>query len=300
MTMERRDFLKAMLAAGGAAAVGAPAAAQAGVVRGREPNAETVGMLFDSTKCIGCKACVVKCREVNGLPPNRTDLDDNLHDVQTELNSTTKNVIKLYQDPQDASVHAFMKQQCMHCIEPACVSACMIGALHKVEGDVVAYDVDACVGCRYCQVACPFGIPKFEWDQVAPKIVKCELCKERLAEGKQPGCTEVCPRGAVIYGKLADLKADAHKRIADNPGKYQPKVYGEEEAGGTQVLYISAVPFEKLGLPKLDSTSLPHRTETLQHGVYQGFITPVVLYVGLAAAAFRNWRKRVAAEEGKS
>ncbi len=292
--MERRSFLKGLLGASTAAVATAAAPARAEVKRHRELASDAVGMLYDSTKCIGCKACVVACREANGLQPEGT-----LHDKQTELNCNTKNVIKLYKDEQDPSVFAFMKQQCMHCIDPGCVSACMIGAFHKGQGGLVAWDGDKCVGCRYCQVACPFQVPKFEWDKNNPKIVKCELCKDRLAKGGVPACTEVCPAKAVIYGKVEDLKAEAHRRIAAKPSLYQPKVYGEEEAGGTQVLYLSAVPFEKLGLPKLDGTSVPYRSESVQHGVYQGMITPVVLYAGLAGVVFRNWRAgRGADDEG--
>ncbi len=287
--MERRQFLRGLLAAGGVAAVAKASPAEAAVHRNKEPAADAVGMLYDSTKCIGCKACVVKCREVNHLPPERQGLDDGLHDMQTELNAGTKNIIKLYAEPGQPT--AFMKEQCMHCVDPACVSACMIAALHKGPGGVVEYDDDKCVGCRYCQVACPFNIPKFEWAKALPKIVKCELCKERLAEGKEPGCCEVCPRAAVIYGKRADLLAEAHRRLQAEPARYQPTVYGEEEAGGTQVLYLSAVPFEKLGLPKLGSTSLPYLSENLQHGVYQGLLTPAVLYGALAATVVRNWKK---------
>jgi Fe-S-cluster-containing dehydrogenase component len=290
--MERRSFLKGLLGAGTAVAAVAATSAEAEVRRHKEPAADAIGMLYDSTLCIGCKACVVACREANGLQPEGT-----LHDRQTELNCNTKNVIKLYKDEQDPSVFAFMKQQCMHCIDPACVSACMIGAFHKEQGGLVAWDGDKCVGCRYCQVACPFQVPKFEWDKAAPKIVKCEFCKERLAKGGVPACTQVCPRHAVIFGKLEDLKAEAHKRLAAKPSLYQPKVYGEEEAGGTQVLYLSAVPFEKLGLPKLDGTSIPYRSESVQHGVYQGMITPVVLYAGLAGVVLRNWRSGRADEE---
>lgn len=288
--MERRQFLRGLVATGAAVAA-APSTAAAAALRSRDPPPDLVGMLFDSTRCIGCKACVVACREANHLPPTLLPEDGKLHDMQTELDGTTKNVIKLYRDPDDPNVHAFMKQQCMHCMEPACVSACMLSALHKEQGGVVAYDADKCIGCRYCQVACPFNIPKFEWDNVlTPKIVKCELCKERLAQGKQPACTSVCPRQAVVFGRLAELRAEAHRRINAQPSRYQPRVYGEEEAGGTQVLYLSGVPFAKLGLPELGSESLPALSERLMHGVYQGLVTPLLLYVGLAVAVVHNWR----------
>jgi len=289
--MRRRQVLGGLLAAGGALVAGE---ARSEPKRRREPDPEAVGLLFDSTRCVGCKTCVVACREANDLEPEPAPDGARLYDHQTELNGRTKTVIKLYRDPADPGVHAFMKQQCMHCIDPACVSACQISAFQKSAKGIVTYDASKCIGCRYCQVACPFDVPKFEWEKaIGGKIVKCELCKERVAEGKEPACAEVCPRQAVIFGKLDDLLTDAHARIAAHPELYQPKVYGEEEAGGTQVLYLSsaAIPFEKLGLPKLSSTSLPYLSETLQHGLYQGFLTPAVLYVALAVAAVRNWRK---------
>lgn len=288
--MDRRDFIRGVLAAGTVTA----AAANAKPIRNREPAPDAVGMLYDSTLCTGCKACVVACRKENGFEP---ETKDGLHDMQTELNGNTKNVIKLYQEPNDKSVFAYVKQQCMHCVDPACVSVCMLGALQKDKGGIVTYNADQCIGCRYCQVACPFGVPKFQWSSATPKIVKCEMCKDRVATGRQPACTEVCPRNAVIFGKLEDLRAEAHKRIKVKPDKYQPKVYGDEDAGGTQVLYLSAVPFEKLGLPKLSTQSVPYFGEKLQHTLYQGFIAPAALYAGLAAVVVRNFRKGLAKVE---
>lgn len=287
--MDRRKFLKSLAVFGGAAAAPALAA-------DREKTAApgSVGMLYDSTLCIGCKACVVACRAENRLPPSKTD---GLHDEQVELDGTTKNVIKLYKEEKNPSVFAFIKQQCMHCVDPACSSACMLGALKKTAAGPVTYDKDACIGCRYCQVACPFGVPKFEWSSPTPKIVKCELCKERLAEGKKPACVEVCPRQAVIFGKREDLLREAHRRLQKRPAFYQPKVYGEHDLGGTNVLYLAAVPFAKLGLPEKGNRSGASVSETVQEGVYQGFLTPLVLYGGLAAAILRNRRKGPSGEK---
>jgi Fe-S-cluster-containing dehydrogenase component len=280
--MERRNLLKVLFAGGAATALPAVAA------RKKEAAADSVGMLYDSTKCIGCKACVVACRDANGHAP---EANDGKHDVQTELNGGTRNVIKLYKDEAIGGVFAFMKEQCMHCIDPACVSVCMLGALKKTPTGPVTYDKNGCIGCRYCQVACPFNVPKFEWQSATPKIVKCELCKERLAQNQLPACVEVCPRQAVIFGKREDLLKEAHRRLEANPRFYQPKVYGETELGGTSVLYLSAVPFTKLGLPERGERSGPSVSETLQHSVYQGFITPAVLYAGLAAVVIRNRKK---------
>jgi len=183
----------------------------------------------------------------------------------------------------------------MHCLDPACASACMMGALKKREHGIVSWDGTRCVGCRYCQIACPYNIPKFEWNSDGgfynPRIIKCELCRERLAEGKEPACTEVCPRQAVIFGQRAALLAEAKRRIAEHPEVYQPEVYGEHEGGGTQVLYLSHVPFDKIGLPALTEESLPHMVHKVQGTIYKGFVAPVALYGVLAAVITRNTRK---------
>jgi ferredoxin len=170
----------------------------------------------------------------------------------------------------------------------------MFGALHKSDHGVVAYNVDRCIGCRYCQVACPFNVPKFEWDDPTPKIVKCELCRHRE---QGPACCEVCPAQAVVYGRRTELLAEAHRRIEEAPGRYVPKVYGEHDGGGTQVLYLSAVPFEKLGLPELGEESVPHLSETVQHGIYQGFTVPIAIYGLLAGVIWRNRRSAAQSEE---
>ena len=145
-----------------------------------------------------------------------------------------------------------MKAQCMHCVDPACVSACMLGAFKKREFGIVTYDVDYCIGCRYCEVACPFNVPKFEWAKAAPKMVKCELCNHRLAAGKEPACTEVCPRQAVIFGKRErPARARRTARLAEQPGQLRPEGLRRERRRRHAVLYLSHVPFEKLGLPAL-------------------------------------------------
>jgi ferredoxin len=164
----------------------------------------------------------------------------------------------------------------------------MLGALQKREFGIVTYRADLCVGCRYCEVACPFNVPKFQWTSAAPKIVKCELCKERLASGKEPACTTVCPRKAVIYGTRSDLLKEAKRRIAENPQRYVPKVYGETDAGGTQVLYLSHVPFEKLGLPALGDEPAPQLARSIQHTVYKTFAAPLALYGVLGFVMWRN------------
>ncbi len=296
MSVTRRSVLKGLVVAGAAATVGLPAAAAAR--ERKRVRADAVGLLYDATRCIGCKACMVKCKEANDLPPDPGPIPGSLYDAPIDLNATTKNVIKLYKEDGRIS---YMKAQCMHCVDPACASVCMISALHKGRYGIVEYDPGKCVGCRYCQVACPFNVPKYEWGKAFPKIVKCEMCRHRLAQGKLPACVEVCPREAVVFGRYEDLLSDAKARQAREPGRYNPRVYGEKEIGGTQVLYLAAagIPFEKLGLPALGEKPVPEFTESLQHAIYQGFIAPVALYGALGFVMYRNRRKRPKGEEGE-
>ena len=285
MELSRRTLLKG-LAAGAVAATASGAEA----VERRQPPRDAVGLIFDSIRCIGCRACVTKCKEANGLPPDIVQIGGAPYDAPMDLNATTLTVLKLYAD--DRGVTAFVKAQCMHCVHPACTSVCMIGALHKGATGVVEYDRDRCVGCRYCQIACAFNVPKFEWSSATPKIVKCELCRHRWKDGKGAACAEACPRGAVVFGPLDELKAEAHRRITAIPGQYLQHVYGEHEGGGTQVLYISGVPFERLGLPPLGEEPVPELGETIQHGIYQGFAVPTALFTILGAVVWRNRNNR--------
>jgi formate dehydrogenase beta subunit len=281
MSISRRTALKGLLAGSAAAAI-VPRHASAAVV---SPRPDAVALLYDATLCIGCKTCMVACNEANNLPADTTASPAKLYHAPVDLSARAKTVIKL---SESLGAQSFVKVQCMHCIDPACASACMLGALQKGEFGAVTYDADLCVGCRYCEVACPFNVPKFEWTKVAPKIVKCELCKERLAAHREPACTEVCPRHAVIFGPRETLLEEAHRRIAANPKRYVPTVYGETEAGGTQALYLSAVPFEQLGFPALGPDPAPSLARLIQHGVYKGFFAPVALYGALAAVMWKN------------
>ena len=283
MAISRRAALKGLAVAGAAVAGVRPAQAATLPV----PQTDAVGLLYDATLCIGCKTCMVACNEANSLPADTSGSPAKLYHKPIDLSEKAKTVIKLY--AQDGE-QAFVKAQCLHCVDPACTSACMLGALKKREFGIVTYDPDLCVGCRYCEVACPFNVPKFEWSSAAPKIVKCELCRERLAAGKEPACTEVCPRHAVIFGKRTDLLDEAHRRLHDTPDRYVPKVYGETDAGGTQVLYLSHVPFEKVGFPALGDEPAPSLARSIQHGIYRGFIAPLALYAALGAVIYRNRR----------
>jgi len=285
MKKTRRDFIKS--AAVGGAFVAAPFSLHASEELKASENA--VGMLYDSTLCVGCKACVTRCKQVNDMAAVASPNDkDRLWDSPDDLDYRTRNIIKLYKE--DDKHFAYVKQQCMHCIKPSCVSACPVSAMQKEdERGIVFYDKNKCIGCRYCQIACPFNIPKFEWPEKFPKIVKCDLCKfTNLKVKGEPACCETCPTGAVIFGKRKDLMAEAKRRLVTSPSKYTGEIYGEYEVGGTNVIYLAGTDFSNLGFPELEKESAAVRSEHIQHTLYKGFIAPVALYGFLAMVALKN------------
>jgi formate dehydrogenase iron-sulfur subunit len=243
-------------------------------------------ILTDTTKCIGCSECIVACKKANHLDtdlPRRWDLDDGL---------SARNWTSIVEGPQ----HAFVRKQCRHCEEPACASACPVGALHKTSTGAVVYDRDKCMGCRYCMMACPYGIPRYDWDQAAPYVRKCILCNDRIEQGKQPACTEACPQKATIFGDRDGLVAEAHRRIQGNPNTYVDKVWGETEVGGTSVLYISNVDLSFLSRGEtMAATPLPQRTAAAMNAVPFAFTGMLGLMAGVHWIAER--RRKVQEEE---
>ncbi|MEW5976886.1 MAG: 4Fe-4S dicluster domain-containing protein [Acidobacteriota bacterium] len=192
------------------------------------------GLLFDTTRCIGCGACYQACKERNRLPETSRDF------LSDRLSDETFTVVKERQG-------RFVRQLCMHCQHPTCESVCPVGALQKTSAGPVLYHEERCIGCRYCMQACPFGIPKYQWNSLVPRIRKCDLCADRLAEGLPTACAEVCPTGATSFGNREELIVEARSRIRRDPGKYVDKIYGVEEVGGTSVLLLSDVPFDQIG-----------------------------------------------------
>lgn len=195
------------------------------------------GLLFDVTRCVGCGACYQACKERNRLPQTTPEF------LQDELSERTFTTVNNRQD-------RFVRRLCMHCEVPTCVSVCPVGALEKTPAGPVIYHEDRCMGCRYCMVACPFSIPRYEWSKVLPRVRKCDLCADRLKKGLPTACSEVCPTGATLFGEREQLVQIARDRLAANPATYNPRIYGLEEVGGTSVLLISDVPMESLGYPK--------------------------------------------------
>lgn len=196
----------------------------------------SVGLLFDATRCIGCGACSAACKEQNNLPlPIESQTTAATWTIVEERNGT------------------FVRRMCMHCLTPTCVSVCPVGAMQKTAQGPVVYDAGKCIGCRYCIMACPFGVPKYQWERPVPVVGKCVLCAERVAAGQATACASVCPTGATRFGEREALIREARARIAAEPDRYVNHIYGLEEAGGTSVIMLAGVPFASLGLP----TGLP-------------------------------------------
>ncbi len=240
---------------------------------------DDVAILTDLTKCIGCEACVWACKEINELPKE---------DDAKRLNSTTWTVIRRHSGVN-------IRQQCMHCLDPACVSVCPVAALEKTNKGPVIYHEERCMGCRYCVLACPFEIPKYEWNKTLPRVQKCIMCYTNcVSRGQEPACTSVCPTGATIFGVRDRLINIAKERIQNNPGQYVDHIYGVHEAGGTSVLYISDLPFNKLGFKyALNDATYPKLTWQVLSQI------PNVVSVG-GILMFGIWwiiRRRITLEE---
>lgn len=288
MPISRRDFLK--LAGAGLGTLTLPV--RPTPIKGRFIRAEdSHSMLYDSIKCVGCRACQVACKARSNLP-HETDAGG-IYEAPQNLSAYTWTLIKLYKGEQSS---AFIKQQCMHCIDPACVSVCPVAALEKTPEGPVIYHAERCIGCRYCMAACPFGIPKSQWDKALPLIQKCDFCADRLAQGQQPACGEACPTGALISGTRRQMLDIAHERLNED-STYYPHVYGESEAGGTAMLYVSQVNFKSLGFPELKDRDLPTITWPYMAAVPAVIGVMVTLSTGIYLRTHRNKNRQPKQEE---
>ena len=323
-TTSRRGFMK-VVAGGTLIAAGAKPAHAFGPRETRKTPEEAIGILYDSTICIGCRACSAACKERNGIEADTTDAPlpagsarsfgtaSGIWDKQLDLSPTNYTVIQVHRGADGAP--GYMKKQCMHCIDPACVSACPVSAFSKdAKTGIVSWNKNACIGCRYCFVACPFVVPRFEWNKAFPRITKCELCKSTYTGIEcYAACCQSCPTGAALFGPRDALLDEARMRLALKPGDwhdypighiegrhssakqvaqaYNARVYGENELGGTQVMILGNVPFERLGLPTVGDVPNSAISEGLQHTLYKGMIAPLVLFAGLLAAAYRSTKQ---------
>ena len=265
--MKRRNFFK-LAGAAGLSIAGKPASAQESEIK-----KEFVGVLVDTTRCIGCRSCEVACSQAHDLPVPDIENDGALSAERT-TSDTQWMVVNRYETEKG---EVFVKKQCMHCWQPGCTAACLTNAMYKTETGPVIWRSRKCMGCRFCMISCPFDIPKFEYASTNPKIQKCSMCWDRLQEGKKPACVEACPTDALMFGGKRELMEIARVRVYRHPQHYVHKIYGESEVGGTGWLYLSAVPFEQIGFRMdLGTTPYPEFTTDFLYAV------PVVLF-GLPA-----------------
>jgi formate dehydrogenase iron-sulfur subunit len=265
---------------------------------------DAVGVLVDTTLCIGCRKCEQACAERHELP-DRSFEDMTVLDEPRRPDEGAYTVVNKYYPENEVSEgggrpHTFVKFQCMHCLDPACASACITGALSQQKNGSVTYNVSKCIGCRYCMMACPFQIPTFEYDRaLVPRVRKCTFCFEYITKlprdkGGLPACAEVCPMEVMSFGKRSDLLELARWKIKNNPGKYLDYIFGEHEVGGTSWMYLAADPFEKLGFPALGTKAPPRLTEAIQHGIFQGFAPPLIFFGILGGVMWLTGRKNKA------
>jgi Fe-S-cluster-containing dehydrogenase component len=277
MKTTRRKFLQFTGAAAGASLLLGPDNTFGSIAK--KDNSQQYAMLNDTTRCIGCQACEQACAEQNGFP-----LSDTKPDIDNQRSTGTEALSVVNAHDTDKGI-VFAKTQCMHCDQPACVSACLVNAMYKTDEGPVIWKEDKCMGCRYCMVACPFDIPKFEYGSLNPKIKKCVMCFERLGEGQIPACAEACPQEAILFGKREELIDIARKRISDNPTEYVRHIYGEHEVGGTNVLYLAGVPFDQLGFrTDLGTIPYPEYTKTFLYSVPLALLLGPAFMLGLRQA----------------
>jgi formate dehydrogenase iron-sulfur subunit len=288
--LNRRDFFKTAALGAAIGTLGAsPAKATDKIL-----SENRIGILVDTDVCVGCRHCEWACRSAHNLPSPELDAysDNSVFGEYRRPDATALTVVNKFENDNNPLLPVFVKTQCMHCERPACVSACIVGALTKCEDGSVIWNTDKCIGCRYCMVACQFQIPTYDYDRsIDPQIRKCDLCYDRRKKEKLPACVEICPNEALLFGKRDEVLRIAKNRIKRKPDVYIDHVYGEYEIGGTSWMYIAGKNFERLNLPALNNYPAPGISESIQHGIFAYFVPPVTLYALLGTMMWITKRR---------
>jgi len=213
-----------------------------------------VAKLIDTSTCIGCKACEVACQEWNDLPAETT-VQIGTYQTLPETTPNLWNLIKFNEhETSDGAFHWLLrKDQCMHCADPGCLTACPApGAIVQYNNGIVDFQQDNCIGCGYCIAGCPFNVPKMS--RQTKKVYKCTLCVDRVSVGLEPACIKACPTNCLTFGSKDVLVQKAQSRVAQlkAAGFTQAAVYDPPGVGGTSVVTILAYGDnpEAYGLPK--------------------------------------------------
>jgi formate dehydrogenase iron-sulfur subunit len=249
-----------------------------------------VSILVDVTKCTGCEKCVIACIKSHNLNKEKAEIDR-----LTSKDGLSDNRLLSLRKIEEGR---FARYSCMHCIDPSCVAACLVGGITKLEDGPVIYDPTKCIGCRYCMLACPYEIPRYEWSETKPFMKKCDFCYENQKNGEKPTCVNACPNNAIQFGFREELLRKARKIINSNKKIYIDHIWGEKEFGGSSLLYISDVNLKELGWPVEVDIPIPKITEPLIEK------TPIMALSVAGSLIGINWiirrRMRFALEKSKS
>ncbi len=247
MPLSRRDFLKWSGMSLGLSVLAGPRALSMDV-----SPADGLAILYDPTKCVGCRACQAACKRWNGLPPEPDP--EGLYEAPRELSADTWTLIKVtIRGPSDWH---FFSYQCMHCVDAACVTVCPSGALFKDGQGFTALDRERCIGCGYCTQFCPYGVPHLRVENLLTgeaKAAKCTFCQDRVWNGLGgPSCAEACPTGALTWGPRAWLVEAGQARVAELQamGRSGARLYGLVEAQGLHRLSILLDEAARYNLPE--------------------------------------------------
>jgi formate dehydrogenase iron-sulfur subunit len=286
-------------------------------------------VLVDTTICTGCRGCQVACKEQHDNPAEETVFFARAGGYQNpaKLSPATFSLVTFREldDDRGEPKWVFVRRQCMHCLDPGCVAACPVGALRREPDGTVTHDPTNCLGCMACEYDCPFGVPTLEEREGLAFIRKCNFCLDRVSdptfpavlnEGHStqdvldeekrrrhraarstPACVSACPTGALKHGDRDELLREAHGRIRAQSHRYVNHVYGEREAGGTAWLYLSSVPFDRIGLPTITVT---HRPRAALPSAVELLAAPPLLGLGALLGGFcwlTRRREEVAAAE---
>lgn len=294
----RRDFLKSAVIIGAGTAGLSAKNVHAEIIEATPDD--RMGVLVDTTVCIGCRSCEWACKNAHSLEAGQLQSyqeDRSVFEKERRPSDKALTVVNEYNVNNISALPVDVKVQCMHCEDPACVASCIVNAFTKHKDGTVTWNTDRCIGCRYCMIACPFQIPVFEYSKAfQPNIMKCDFCYDRTKDGKLPACVDICPVEALTYGKRNELIALAKSRIKVKPEKYVNHIYGEYEVGGTSWLYLAGVDFSKLNFVPLGNESAPGVSREIQHGLFKYFVPPIAIYALLGGIMWLT-KKRESNEE---